>query len=59
MCRMGCPEVIITDQGREFVNSLSAQLYQITNTQHIELLALMHLSMQSPTTPLPGQGGAL
>ncbi len=39
MCRMGCPEVIITDQGREF-NSLSAQLYQITNTQHIELLAL-------------------
>ncbi len=34
MCRMGCPEVIITDQGREFVNSLSAQLYQITNTQH-------------------------
>ena len=34
MCRMGCAEVIITDQGREFVNSLSAQLYQKTNTQH-------------------------
>ena len=31
---MGCAEVIITDQGREFVNSLSAQLYQKTNTQH-------------------------
>ena len=28
---MGCPEVIITDQGREFVNALSTQLYAITH----------------------------
>ena len=34
MCRMGCPETIITDQGREFVNELSATLYGITNTDH-------------------------
>ena len=34
MCRMGCPEILITDQGREFVNSLSAQLYEQTNTEH-------------------------
>lgn len=31
---MGCPEVLITDQGREFVNSLSSQLYEQTNTEH-------------------------
>lgn len=31
---MGCPEVLITDQGREFVNSLSSQLYSITHTEH-------------------------
>ena len=34
MCRMGCPEVIITDQGREFVNSLSNNLYSTTRTEH-------------------------
>lgn len=34
MCRMGCPETLITDQGREFVNELSAELYQITKTEH-------------------------
>ena len=31
---MGCPIVLITDQGREFVNSLSDQLYKMTNTEH-------------------------
>ena len=31
---MGCPETLITDQGREFVNELSSELYQITNTDH-------------------------
>ena len=31
---MGCPEVLITDQGREFVDSLSSQLYSITHTEH-------------------------
>ena len=34
MCRMDCPETIITDQGREFVNELSSALYDITNTEH-------------------------
>ncbi len=34
MCRMGCPETLITDQGREFVNELSSALYAITNTEH-------------------------
>ena len=28
MCRMGCPETLITDQGREFVNELSTALMQ-------------------------------
>ena len=31
---MGCPETLITDQGREFVNELSTALYAITNTEH-------------------------
>ena len=32
---MGCPEAIITDQGREFVNSVSAQLeHRITSAYH-------------------------
>ena len=31
---MGCPEILITDQGREFVNSLFEELYSITNTEH-------------------------
>ena len=34
MCRYGCRDVLITDQGREFVNELSAQLYSITKTEH-------------------------
>ena len=43
MCRMGCPEVIITDQGREFVNS---ELNEIPRTSWqsstIKALALLH-----------------
>ena len=31
-CRFGSPETLITDQGREFVNELSAELYSITQT---------------------------
>ena len=31
---MGCPETLITDQGREFVNRLSEELYTITKTDH-------------------------
>ncbi len=34
MYRMGTPEVLITDQGREFVNGLSSNLYDITKTEH-------------------------
>ena len=34
MCRYSCPDVLITDQGKEFVNKLSAELYLITNTEH-------------------------
>ena len=33
MCRFGSPETLITDQGREFVNELSAELYSITKTE--------------------------
>ena len=31
---MGCPETLITDQGREFVNELSPALDTFTNTEH-------------------------
>ena len=31
---MGCPKTLITNQGREFVNELSSEPYQITNTDH-------------------------
>ena len=34
MCRHGCPEVFITDQGREFVYDMSQELYSITRTEH-------------------------
>ena len=34
MCRYGCPNIVIMDQGREFVNDVSAQLYAFTQTEH-------------------------
>ena len=34
MLRHGAPEVIISDQGREFNNALSTELYQLSNTFH-------------------------
>lgn len=34
MCHHGCPKVLITDQGREFVNEVSQELYSFTNTEH-------------------------
>ena len=34
MCRYGCPKILITDQGREFVNEVSKQIYLITHTEH-------------------------
>ena len=34
MRRHGCPEVLSTDQDREFVNELSQELHSITQTEH-------------------------
>lgn len=33
ICRHGCPEIQISDQGREFVNTLSDTLFKMTGTQ--------------------------
>ena len=43
MCRFGCPEVVTTVQGREFVNELSSQLYKLTNTEH-RITSAYHLT---------------
>lgn len=32
--RFGCAETVISDQGREFVNNLSQQLFKLTGTKH-------------------------
>ena len=37
--RLGCCEVIISDQGREFVNKVKEQLFHLTQTHHIVLSA--------------------
>ena len=34
MCRYRYPNVLITDEGREFVNEVSTQLKSITHTEH-------------------------
>ena len=34
MCRFGCTQVVISDQGREFVNHVNQELFQITKTSH-------------------------
>lgn len=33
ICRHGCPEIQISDQGREFINKLSDELFRLTGTQ--------------------------
>ena len=33
-CRFGCAKVMISDQGREFVNNLNSELMQFTGTEH-------------------------
>ncbi len=33
-CRFGCAETVISDQGREFMNRLSEQLFKLTGTKH-------------------------
>lgn len=35
ICRHGVPKQIQSDQGREFVNSINNQLFQLTGVQHI------------------------
>ena len=32
--RFGCCEVIISDQGHEFVNAMQAEVYKLTGTEH-------------------------
>uniref|UniRef100_A0A1X7T9K1 Integrase catalytic domain-containing protein n=1 Tax=Amphimedon queenslandica TaxID=400682 RepID=A0A1X7T9K1_AMPQE len=34
ICRFGCAKVVITDQGREFVNSINEELMSLTGTNH-------------------------
>ena len=34
MFRFGCAKIIISDQGREFVNALNASLMKLTGTSH-------------------------
>lgn len=34
MYRFGCAKVVISDQGREFVNKLNSELMKITGTDH-------------------------
>ena len=32
--RFGCCEIIISDQGHEFVNQIQEELYQLIGTEH-------------------------
>lgn len=34
ICRYGCPDIQISDQGREFTNKLSQELFKLTGTTH-------------------------
>jgi hypothetical protein len=34
ICRMGCPSIMISDQGKEFVNNLNKELCQKTGIEH-------------------------
>ena len=34
ICRFGCPLEIISDGGKEFVNTISAELYKLLNIKH-------------------------
>ena len=47
ICRHGCPSVLITDQGREFVNKLSDELCAITGTEH-RITSAYHPQVYSP-----------
>ena len=32
--RHGCPKVILSDQGREFINQVNKRLFELTKTEH-------------------------
>ncbi len=34
LIRFGCVEIVISDQGREFVNKVNEQLFELTGTHH-------------------------
>ena len=34
ICRFGCCDITISDQGREFVNSIEKELFSLTGTEH-------------------------
>ena len=34
MCRFGCSKIIISDQGREFVNRVNQEMFELTKTNH-------------------------
>ena len=34
ICRHGCPEIEISDQGREFVNQVQQELHRLTGVDH-------------------------
>ena len=34
MCRFGCAKIIISDQGREFVNHVNQEMFELTKTDH-------------------------
>eukprot|EP00731_Ephydatia_muelleri_P038191 Em0675g4a len=45
-CRFGCCEVVISDQGREFVNAVQAELFALTGTKHcLTYLHTIHKAM--------------
>ena len=46
MCRHdhGCQELLITDQGREFVDEVSGVLYSVTHTEH-RITSAYHLQV--------------
>ena len=47
--RLGCCEVVISDQGREFVNVVQQELFQCTGTNH-KVLYIAHHSQTNDLT---------
>ena len=55
MCRLGCPSVIISDQGREFVNQVSSCLFEKTKTEH-RITSAYHPQVNCPFIKLNSYG---